>query len=88
MNRHGRPKILKGSREGNDGNTYYEFSPACRLGVKLAGASLEALLCMAPPACCPCTELGGGGDAGYAALACSVARNWNSGTLCALPGCS
>lgn len=37
MSMHGRPKILKGTRKGGDGNTYYEFSPACRLGVKLAG---------------------------------------------------
>jgi len=37
MNMHGRPKMLKGCTQGPDGGAVYEFSPACRLGAKLAG---------------------------------------------------
>lgn len=37
LNKHGRPRVFKSFKEGADGHLTYEFQPACKLGIKLAG---------------------------------------------------
>lgn len=37
LNKKGRPRVFKSSKEGPDGHVTYEFQPACKMGVKLAG---------------------------------------------------
>ncbi|GAX76884.1 hypothetical protein CEUSTIGMA_g4330.t1 [Chlamydomonas eustigma] len=37
LNRAGRPRMCKAQKEGADGHVMYEFEPACKLGIKLAG---------------------------------------------------
>lgn len=37
LNKHGRPRIFRVLKEATDGHMIYEFQPACKLGMKLAG---------------------------------------------------
>ncbi|KAG1661170.1 hypothetical protein FOA52_002622 [Chlamydomonas sp. UWO 241] len=37
LNSAGRPRVFKALREAQDGHMIYEFQPACKLGIKLAG---------------------------------------------------
>jgi len=37
LNRHGRPRVFRALKEATDGHIVYEFQPACKLGMKLAG---------------------------------------------------
>ncbi|GAX80527.1 hypothetical protein CEUSTIGMA_g7965.t1 [Chlamydomonas eustigma] len=37
LNRAGQPRMFKAQKEGTNGHLIYEFEPACKLGIKLAG---------------------------------------------------
>ncbi|PNW83114.1 hypothetical protein CHLRE_06g307150v5 [Chlamydomonas reinhardtii] len=37
LNKHGRPRVFNSMRDASNGHVIYEFTPACKMGIKLAG---------------------------------------------------
>ncbi|GIL83204.1 hypothetical protein Vretimale_11282 [Volvox reticuliferus] len=37
LNKHGRPRVFRSMRDASNGHVIYEFAPACKMGIKLAG---------------------------------------------------